>query len=149
MKIFLASSPKSSHNNLHDFYLKLSQNPGVEILHPTGMDELPKDFGGVIEHEIAKLDMLKILSADLVIFDYDARPPIEWLIYGNVNPQSETIVVSRAQTDIDPNIGRKVRAVLKAQDVYEFICYLLSLKFPEISSDKSDPSLSEESSPNP
>jgi hypothetical protein len=144
MKIFLASSPKSSHNNLHDFYYKLSQNSSLEILHPTALDELPKDFAGVIEHELAKYDMLKIMSADLVIYDYDARPPIEWLIYGNVNPDSETIVVSRAQVDIDPAHGGKVRAVLKSGDVYAFILYLLNLRSQESSSDKSDPSHAEE-----
>lgn len=113
-------------------------------MHPTTIDDLPRDFDGVVEHEIAKQDMLKIISSNLVIFDYDVRPPIEWLIYGNVNPESDTIVVSRAQTEIDPSHGRKVRAVLKSEDVYGFIAYLLNLKSQETSSDKSDPSPSEE-----
>lgn len=149
MKIFIASSPKSSHNNLHDFYLNLSQDARVELVHPTSVEDIPKDFTGVMEHEVAKQDMLKILRSDLIIYDYDARPPVEWLIYGNVSPESETIVVSRAQTEIDPNIGRKVRAVLRSTDVYGFIDYLLNLKSQESSSGRSDPSHVEESDPSP
>ncbi len=149
MKIFLASSPKSSHNNLHAFYLKLSHDTRVTLVHPTKIEEIPEEFTGVLEHELARIDMLKILESDLVIFDYDARPPIEWLIYGNVSPLSDTIVISRAQTDIEPSIARKVRATLRAEDVYGFIVYLLDSKTQCSSSDKSDPSPAEESGPNP
>ena len=143
-KIFIASNPKSPYTNLHPFYQELVEADDMVLLHPTDISELPKDFAGVVEHELAKRDMLKILESDLVIFDYDVNPPIAWLIYGNVSPMSQTIVISRSQTDIDPTIGRNIRAVIKAEDVSGFISYLLASKTRSSSEDKSSPSPSEE-----
>lgn len=143
-KIFIASNPKSPYTNLHPFYQELAGMEGVVLLHPTEVSELPKDFVGVVEHEVARRDMLKILESDLLLFDYDTNPPLAWLIYGNVSPMSQTLVISRSQTDIDPMIGRNIRAVIKADDVLGFISYLLASKTQSSSEDKSDPSPSEE-----
>ncbi len=148
-KIFIASNPKSPYTNLHPFYQQLVEAEDITVLHPTDVSELPKDFSGVVEHEIGKRDMLKILESDILLYDYDVNPPIAWLIYGNVSPMSQTIVISRSQTDIDPMIGRNVRAVIKAEDVSGFISYLLASKTQSSSEDKSNPSPSEESNPNP
>ncbi len=143
-KIFIASNPKSPYTNLHPFYQELSGMEGAILIHPTEVNELPKDFVGVVEHEVARRDMLKILESDLLLFDYDTTPPLAWLIYGNVSPMSQTLVISRSQTDIDPMIGRNIRAVIKADDVLGFISYLLASKTQSSSEDKSDPSLSKE-----
>jgi tRNA threonylcarbamoyladenosine modification (KEOPS) complex Pcc1 subunit len=144
-KIFVASDPKSPYTNLHPFYQGLVESTDITLYHPTELSELTKDFTGVVEHEIAKRDMLKILESDLVLFDYDVNPPIAWLIYGNVSPVSQTIVISRSQTNIDPMIGRNIRAVIKAEDVTGFIAFLLASKRNLSSSeDKLDPSPSEE-----
>ena len=147
-KIFVASDPKSPYTNLHPFYQQLVENEDVLLIYPTEINEIPKDFGGVVEHELDRKDMLKILESDIVLFDYDTKPPMAWLVYGNVSPVSCTIVISRSQTDIDPLISRKIRATLKAEDVYGFITYLLASKTQSSSEDKLDPSPEEESDPN-
>lgn len=147
-KIFVASDPKSPYTNLHPFYQTLIENEEVALLYPTEIGELPKDFNGVIEHELDKRDMLKILESDILLFDYDTKPPLAWLVYGNISPVSHTIVISRSQTDLDPSICRKVRATLRSEDVYGFICYLLSSRTQSSSEDKSGPSPEGESCPN-
>lgn len=140
MKIFLASNPSHQHNNLHGFYDKLSHDSRIELIHPLKESDIEEDFVGVIEHEIGRRNMLNIFKSDVLIFDYDTKPPVEWLAYSNTGSR-EVIVVSRAQVTLNPFISRNVRAVIKSEDTYSFINYLYSesssdSKSQETSSDK-------------